>query len=353
METIKIFGVEYKLPMFLPDATKAVVRGVDGMDLRNAEISGVMVNSYHLMENPGVEILKKIGGVKKFMNWKGLVSSDSGGWQIFSLLKRSEGGNPSSSRLRRGEGGITDKGIMLMMGKNKRKLFTPEDSMKIQMAIGSDIMICLDDFSRPGSSKKEVEESVERTILWARRCKVEFGKLTANLKKKPMLIAVVQGDRFLDLRKKCAEALIEMGFDGYGYGGYPVDDKGRLDLKLSKYLASILPDDKIKFALGIGRLSDIKSLAAFGWNVFDCTLPTRDGRHGRLYLGEDRYLYIKKGVFAVDKRPIDEKCDCFTCKNYSRAYLNHLFKVGDTLVYRLTSIHNLAVYARLMKSLQE
>jgi queuine tRNA-ribosyltransferase len=348
MNKIKIAGVEYKLPMFLPDATRAVVRGVDSADLKNVGISGVMVNSYHLMEKPGVDILKKIGGVKKFMNWKGLVSSDSGGWQIFSLLKRSGGGR-----------GITDKGIMLVMGKNKRKLFTPEDSMRIQMAIGSDIMICLDDFSKPGSSKKEVKESVGRTILWARRCKVEFEKLTMNLKKKPMLIAVVQGDRFLDLRKKCADALIEMGFDGFGYGGYPVDDKGRLDLKLSKYLASILPDDKIKFALGIGRLSDIKFLASFGWNVFDCTLPTRDGRHGRLYLGEKnladsmgKYMYVKRGVFVSDKRPIDENCDCFTCKNYSRAYLNHLFKVEDTLVYRLASIHNLAVYARLMKELQ-
>lgn len=334
-------GKKYKLPLFLPDATRAVARGVDSRDLEVAGIKAVMVNSYHLMEKPGVEILNKMGGVKKFMNWKGLVASDSGGWQIFSLAKRSGIKN-----------GVSDKGVVLVMGKRKRALFTPEDSMRIQAAIGADIMICLDDFSRPGAEKVEVEESVRRTVLWAGRCRREFEEIFKGKKKKPKLIAVVQGDRFLDLRKKCADELIEIGFDGFGYGGYPVNDRGELDLKLSKYLASILPDDKIKFALGVGRLSDIAALSSYGWNMFDCTLPTRDGRHGRLYLDGKNYLYIKKGIYSEDVRPIDEKCDCFTCKNYSRAYLNHLFKVGDTLVYRLVSIHNLAVYAKLMEELQ-
>ncbi len=344
---LTVKGKTYNLPIFLPDATLGVIRSLDSIAAKPLETRGVVVNTYHLMSTPGTPLLNKTGGIKNFMSFDGLVVSDSGGWQVFSLPKK-----------------ITDEGVVFRSGGGKNKLFTPEMSIQVQFEIGSDIIICLDDFTMPGVSTRKVEDSVRRTTLWAKKCKEEFQRqlerrgLTEETR--PLLFAVIQGDRNYELREQSAKELIEIGFDGYGYGGYVVDEETGLDLKISEFIAGLIPDDKYKFALGIGKPWDIASLKEFGWDIFDCTLPTRDARHGRLYTlkespenldlrNKESYelLQITKTKFSEDLSPIENDCECFTCKNYTKAYLHHLFKVKETLAYRLATSHNLHFYNRI------
>jgi len=360
MDSLIIKDKKYKLPIYLPDATRGVTKGVDSVDLAGAGIEGVVVNTYHLMSSPGIKVLKKFNGVKGFMNFQGLLVSDSGGWQVFSLIHRNKN-----------RGKITDQGVTFSICKNKNEIFTPEKSINVQFSIGSDILICLDDFTPPDATRKQAEATVRRTIVWAEKSKREYQKIITKNKftnrNRPHLYAVVQGGYYKDLRKKCAEKLIKLGFDGYGYGGYVVDDKGQLDIKLSRYISKLLPQDKPKFALGIGRPLDIVKLSAMGWDIFDCTLPTRDARHKRLYTFRKRpknykdlrkastfgYIYIDKKIFEGDNYPIDKNCNCYTCKNFSKAYLRHLFKINDTLAYKLATIHNLKVYSQTMQYIRD
>lgn len=359
MDAVTIRNNTYSLPQFLPDATRAVVKSIDSSDLAHVKIEGVVVNTYHLMHEPGASVIEKCGGIKKFMNFSGLVVTDSGGWQIFSLIHRNKNA-----------GKITDKGVTFAIGNHKKALFTPEKAIEVQFAIGSDIIICLDDFTPPKGSVSDIQMSVERTTQWAKRCKARYLELCEERKldksNRPHLYAVVQGGVNLDMRKKSADELIEIGFDGYGFGGYLVDENSDLDLDVSQKLAGLIPDDRVKFALGTGSPYEIAMLRQFGWDIFDCTLPTRDARHMRLYTfvsppqrkvdlydkANFNYLYIKREVFTRDMRPICEDCDCYTCKNYTRAYLHHLFKIEDTLAFRLATIHNLRHYSKVIELLR-
>jgi len=354
-------GKRYKFPIFLPDATRCLVKTIDSEDLVKSGIGGVVVNTYHLLTYPGITVLDKFGGVKNFMNFNGLVVTDSGGWQVFSLIHRDKKA-----------GSITDKGVTFSVGKGKKKLFTPEKAIQTQFKINPDIMICLDDFTPPNADKEKIKESVDRTILWARRCKEEFLRILKEKKlsekDRPLLFGVIQGASSKEMRKYCADELIKIGFDGYGFGGYLVDEKtGELDLKMMNYLAGLMPEDSIRFALGTGRPADIARCSEMGWHIFDCTLPTRDARHKRMYvftkeptslddLKDNKthgYVYVTREHHRRDQRPVSEFCDCHTCKNYSRAYLNHLFNLGDSLAHRLSTIHNLRTYSKLMELLQE
>lgn len=361
MKSVVIKGKKYDLPIFLPDATRAVVKASSSKDVENANIKGAVVNTYHLMTTPGISVLKEYGGIKNFMNFEGLITSDSGGWQIFSLIHRDK--KP---------GKITDKGVTFNFGgKNSKKtLFTPEKSIQTQFAIGSDIIVCLDDFTNPNANTEEIKHSVDRTILWAKKCKEEFNRLVEQNKmndsSRPLLMAVVQGGLDKSLRKECYDRLAQIDFDAYGFGGYVVDENG-VNMEISEYLASLLPDNKIKFALGNGMPVEIAKMYKHGWNIFDCTLPTRDARNKRLYnftkvptnysdLTDPTtydYIYINREKYVRDKNPISQNCDCFTCKNYSRGYLNHLFKIEDTSALRLATIHNLRTYARLMEYIKK
>jgi queuine tRNA-ribosyltransferase len=354
MKKFSVKGKKFQLPMFLPDATRAVTKSLDSRDLVEAEVRGVVVNTFHLMNEPGVKTLKKLGGVRELMNFAGLVVSDSGGWQVFSLIHRNK---------RKGK--ISDKGVEFYLEGRKKRLFTPKKSLQIQFEINAEIMISLDDFTPPDASEQQARKTIERTIKWAESSKEffenEINKRKLSRTKRPLLLAVVQGGYNRDLRRECAERLIEIGFDAYGYGGYAVNEDGDLDLELSKYIAELIPEDRLKFALGIGRPWDIASLAEMGWNLFDCTLPTRDARHKRLYTLKKepgtlkdlqdaenyRYIYINKSKYEHDDSPLSSFCDCFTCKNYSRAYLRHLFKIGDSGASRLATIHNLRFYSRI------
>lgn len=382
LSTSTINSKKIDFPIYLPDATYGVVRNMSALDVKNVNIKGVVINTYHLMTRPGADLLTKIGGIGKLMNWSGLMASDSGGFQLFSLINKNSD-----------FGKVTDDGVVLYSGTSKQRktLFTPEDSIRVQFAINSDIMICLDDFTPDKADKKRLDLSITRTTEWAKRCKAEFlrqlekrGLSWENSESRPHLYGVVQGHRDFELRKKSAEELQAIGFDGYGFGGWPFLENGDFDYEISQFLSEIMPDDKPKFALGIGNPHNIVRLFQMGFQIFDCVLPTRDARHMRVYAFDEKfiqeekdgitniiqaenlldsgkkteqinswfnYLYFAKSKFALDDAPIDASCDCFTCQNHSRAYLHHLFKVKDMLAYRLATIHNLRFYARMMEKL--
>lgn len=350
------------LPQYFPDATLGVVRSLDSRDLKKVGIKGLVVNTFHLRQQPGITTLTKLGGIKKLMNWEGLITSDSGGFQLFSLIQK----HPDMGK-------IIDDGVFLYHGKHKqsKEVFSPEKSIQLQFAIGSDIMICLDDFTPDEAPEARIKQSVKRTIEWAGRCKTEFEiqlkKYGFNNKKRPILLAPIQGHRNFKLRKKCAQELMQIEFDGYGLGGWPFQPNGEFDYEMSQINADLTPDDKLRFALGIGKPENIVRLHQMGYDLFDCVLPTRDARHKRLYVFTQdpalidfnqkkkwyEYLYLDRGSLKQDQQSLSQFCDCPTCLSHSRAYLHHLFKIKDSTAHRLATLHNLRFYARLMEILQK
>ncbi len=354
-----------RFPVYFPDATRAVIRSLDSQDLQKVGIEGMILNPYHLASQPGINVIKKFRGIKKYMNWPGFAITDSGGWQLLSLVYK----DPKFGK-------INDQGVVFYkdsLGKNKKYVFTPEKSIKNQFDIGADIIICLDDCPGKNASKKQIEISNQRTIAWAKRCQIEFNaqikKRKLSGKNKPLLLAVVQGGNDKKLRARCAKALAEIDFDAYGWGGWTANAKGGLNIDIGKFIVSQLPKDKPKFALGVGYPWDIIEGTKAGYHIFDCVIPTREARHKRLYVWEKdpnktnllktnsrklfKYFYPDKGKYVSDKKPVDKYCDCLLCKNYSRAYLHHLFKIKDSLSWRLATIHNLRVYAKLIEILRK
>ncbi len=362
VKSVVVKGRTINLPDFFPDATKGVIRACSSDDVAQAGISGLIVNTYHLLTQPGPTVLGQAGGVKKYMTWGGTIISDSGGWQIFSLIQRNSG-----------MGSVNKDGVSFIKetksGKHKYKI-TPEKCIQIQFDIGSDIMICLDHFTPENPSKDELDKSVKQTVEWAGRCKAEFDTLCRQKKLKentrPLLFCVLQGGRDKDSVTTCAEGLRNYNFDGWGLGGWLFDEETKLDLDMCRHYYSCMEPDKPTYALGIGNPQAIADCVKIGFDIFDCVLPTRDARHKRLYafikspketdFTVDQKWYttfqINREKYIRDFSPISEFCDCYTCKNYTRAYLRHLFEIEDTLAYRLATIHNLRMYAMLMETLR-
>jgi len=347
------------LPAFLPDATRAGVRAVDARDLRLIGVGGVVVNSFHLLRTPGARLVKEAGGVHQFMDWDRPVVSDSGGFQVYSLIRQ----NPGAGVIRPNEV------IFREPSTGERISLTPEKVVQIQFQLGSDVVMCLDDCTNAADPQEEQELSVERTVRWAKRCKAEFEKLAAGRKgrkQRPLLFAVVQGGASTELRRRCAEELAAIGFDGFGYGGWPLDAEGNLLADAMALLVESLPRGVALHALGVGRPDHVVRAAALGYTIFDCSLPTRDARHHRLYAflpGMDRRrpkpgVDFYESVYVLDQRhandfgPVDPTCDAPCCTRYSRAYLRHLFKVEDITAERLATIHNLRFYVRLLDALR-
>lgn len=343
IKTLKTLHGKLALPTFFPDGTLGVVRGVDSLDLEQTQTEGIVVNAYHFLANFKMD---KIVDIHKLMRWQGPVITDSGGFQVMSLVHR----NPKMGK-------ITDNEIIFKTESGEKVVLTPEKSIEVQLKLGTDIAICLDDCTEPGQSREIQEKSVERTIAWAKRCKDEFERLTKGQKEKPLLFAVVQGGNSKELRKKCAQALIELDFDGYCYGGFPVDKKGVFLTEILEYVAKLLPKDKPKYAMGIGKPENIVDSYKMGYEIFDCVIPTREARHRKLYIFDSKdisysTIYIWSGKYANDEGPISKYCDCLTCREYSRGYLHHLFKIGDVLAVRLATIHNLRFYSELLGRLK-
>lgn len=348
------------LPVFFPDATRGLVKSLDTTDIENTKTNGILVNTYHLYKDLGIDFIRSKGGIKKFMDWKGFVISDSGGFQVGSLIKM----NPS-------EGFVNDSGVTFKPVGEKKVILTPEKSIEFQMELGVDMVVCLDDFTDPKATYDEAKESVERTILWAKKSKNEFDlickkkKLTS--KNRPYILGVVQGGYYQDLRKYCIDELIKIGFDGFGYGGWPLNDDNTFDYESAKTIAENTPKGYLLYGLGIGKPHEIVNLTRMGWNIFDCVLPTRDARHGRAYVYkaeniEDinlendnfyEFLTLTKGKMMQDDEPISKACDCLTCTRYTRSYIAHLFRIKDHTAGRLLTIHNLRFYSLLMEKLKK
>lgn len=342
-------------PFFMPDATRASVRGLSRRDLSGAGIWPMVVNTYHLYLQPGTELLKETGGVHGLMRWDGPLLSDSGGYQVYSLIHK----NPEMGR-------ITEEGAEFRSVLDGSKhLITPERAIAIQFDLGTDMMVCLDDPRPNDAEETEVREAVERTVRWAARCREEYDRQCEarglDEETRPLLFGVIQGGMFPELRTRCAEGLVALGFDGYGFGGRHIDGEGNFLEEILAHTARLIPEDKPRFALGIGTPADIVRCHALGWDMFDCVIPTREGRHGRLFLWKQdkdettfyETINIQNERFERDFSPLDPDCDCEACTTYTRAYMKHLFKVADPLAGRLASIHNLRFYMQLMERLRE
>ena len=330
-------------PAFFPDATCGFVKSVSSADLRNAKVDGVVVNIYHLMKNNLIEEIAGKGGIHKHMNFNKPIISDSGGFQVMSLIHR----HPELGK-------IEDEKITFMLDK-KRVVLTPETCIQLQLKIKSDIVMCLDDCTEASISQKEQKKSVERTISWARRCKQEFERLTKNMNNKPLIFAIAQGGENKRLRKYCADKLLEIGFDGYSFGGWPVK-KGRLLNKTLKYVSSIIPEGKPRYAMGIGKPQDIIDAVKFGYDMFDCVIPTRDARHKRLFICKGKSQIKQNKIISINIRKkyfnMKADCDCHFCRNYSIKGLHAFFKSDRKKAERLATIHNLRLYSRMMERMR-
>lgn len=359
----KVFKFKYGIlntPVFFPDATRAVVKSLDSEDIVSTSTRGILVNTFHLWQGLERDLLSKFHDIRNFMNWKGAVISDSGGFQVMSLIK--------SGKVK---GKITDEGVVFYPSKSRRMVLSPEDSIDFQIGLGSDMVVVLDDFTDPNSSQREAKDSVERTIDWAKRSKIQFEKRMRsggiNPDNRPYILGVVQGGPYQKLREYCAKELAKIGFDGFGYGGWPMNGKGEFDYDSARTIADNTPDGYFLYGLGIGKPEDIVGCTKLGYNIFDCVLPTRDARHERLYvfnansidkidLNSDKFYSYYDPRRAENRRsnnPVSNVCDCLLCKKYSRAYLAHLFTIGDFTAGRLSTIHNLRFYSMLMDKIGE
>lgn len=347
------------LPAFLPDATYGVVRATDARDLREAGIEALVMNVFYLVQRPGSSTVKALGGLHAMAAWDRPIITDSGGFQAYSLIRQ----NPALGR-------ISDAGISFQPEGAERKLqLTPEKSVQLQLAYGADVVICLDDCTHVDDSEAEQRRSVERTIRWARRCRDEFDHQVRQRRMgdgRPLLFGVVQGGGDLELRRTCAEALLAIGFDGFGYGGWPLDASGKLLHDVLSYTRALIPPHLPMHALGVGHPESVVACARMGYQLFDSALPTRDARSGRLYAFTadpaapgfrlaGRWFDV---VYVADRKhikasgPVSPGCDCHTCRLYPLGYLQHLHKAGETLFLRLATIHNLRFMARLMELLR-
>jgi len=340
-----------RFPVFMPDATFGFVRSLDSEDLNRCGVQALVMNVFHLMQHPGSSVLQAFGGLHSFSRWQRPIITDSGGFQAYSLIRQ-------DSNL----GKITNKGILFRLRDSGRKiLLTPEKSIQLQLKYGADVAICLDICTHVEDPMDAQKFSVERTISWAERCRREFDRIVthkyASEKRKPLLFAVIQGGGIHDLRRECAEALLEIGFDGFCYGGYPLDGEGNLLVDMLRYTRRLVPSEFPMIALGVGHPRNIIKCIELGYELFDSSLPTRDARQGRLYASKPgketcKYIYIQDERHIRNKAPISQGCDCFTCQNYSLGYLHHLFKMKDPLYFRLASIHNLRFVIRLIEELK-
>ncbi len=336
-------------PAFIPVGTNAVVKAMTQDELKDLGAEIILSNTYHLYLRPGHEVVRQLGGLHKFMSWHGPILTDSGGFQIFSL-----------SPLRKiNSDGVTFKSHI----DGSTHFLTPEMVMEIQGALDSEIAMVLDECAPYPAIREYVLNSVRLTTQWARRCKEfmssEFrvqhseGLKTQNSKLKTQsLFGIVQGGVYNDLRKQSVEELVEMDFDGYAIGGLSVGEPKSLMYEVINYTAPLLPEDKPRYLMGIGDLIDVLEAVGAGGDMFDCVMPTRNARNGTLFTSIGR-ISIKRKEFKADPNPLDPNCGCYTCRNYSRAYLRHLFMNKEILSMRLNTLHNLYFYFNFFKKMRD
>ena len=325
---------EFDTPMFMPVGTRGTVKSLNPEELKDCHSGIILANTYHLWLRPGEDIVETCGGLHKFMNWDGPILTDSGGYQVFSLARNKKD--------------ITEEGVNFRSHiDGKRLLLTPEKSIEIQNKLDSDIAMSFDECPPASASYEYLENSIKRTLRWAER-----GKKVHN-NPNQALFGIVQGGPYEDLRKYSAIETVKMNFDGYSIGGVANDGESKEDMyKAVKYSTPYLPEDKLRYLMGVGEPEDILEGVEYGVDIFDCVLPTRIARHGQAFTRNGK-INLNNAKFKVDLSPVEEGCDCYCCKNYTRAYVRHLISVGETLGGRLLSIHNIRFLIRLTEEIRE
>jgi queuine tRNA-ribosyltransferase len=319
-------------PVFMPVGTQATVKGLTPAQLREAGAEIVLGNTYHLTLRPGDELIAELGGLHRFMSWDGPILTDSGGFQVYSLALSRK---------------IDDRAAVFRSHIDGSLLeLSPERAVQIQENLGSDIAMCLDECPPAGTSPEYMAEAVRRTIHWAERCRAKHSRGDQAL------FAIVQGGTDLELRGQCAAALVELDFPGYALGGFSVGETAAQMLSALGPSTALLPAGKPRYLMGVGRPQDILAAVACGIDMFDCVLPTRNGRNASAFTAEGP-LRLRNARFKRDPSPVESGCLCYTCRHYSKAYLHHLFLAGEMLGPTLLSLHNVAFYCRLIGEIRQ
>ena len=320
---------DVELPMFMPVGTLATVKTLSPEEVKSLGAGVILSNTYHLSLRPGEDIVAKAGGLHKFMNYDGPMLTDSGGFQVFSLSDNRQ---------------ITEEGVTFKNHLNGSKLFmSPERSIEIEQKLGADIAMSFDECCPYPVTHDYMKKSVERTLRWAKRGQI------AHTREDQALFGIVQGGEFEDLRKFCAEELVKMDFDGYSIGGTSIGEPKDVMYKMVSYAVKYLPDDKPRYLMGVGSVDEILDGIEKGVDMFDCVLPTRIARHGALMTSTGR-VNIRDSKYKEDFTPLDKECDCYCCKNYTKAYLRHLYVCDEAFGKRLLSIHNVRFLIHMMEN---
>jgi queuine tRNA-ribosyltransferase len=322
----------FHTPAFIPVGTQATVKAMTPEELRDLGAEIILSNTYHLYLRPGHERIRRLGGLHRFMHWEHPLLTDSGGFQVFSLnslVKVSEEGVEFQSHL-----------------DGSRHFITPEKAIAIQEALGADIIMCLDECTPYPASHEEAECSLQRTLNWSRRCR-ESHRATHQA-----LFGIVQGGMYADLRRRGVETLVEIGFDGYALGGLSVGENQEIMVRVIAETAPLLPENLPRYVMGLGMPGDMIEAVREGVDMFDCVLPTRNARNGMLFTRSGK-MAIKNAKYVEDPSPIEPGCPCYTCRNYSRAYLRHLYFAEEILAFRLNTIHNLHFYLTFMREMRQ
>jgi queuine tRNA-ribosyltransferase len=326
-------------PVFMPVGTQATVKGVPQRDLEKdlgAQI--ILANTYHLFLRPGHELIRKLGGLHKFMAWPRAILTDSGGFQVFSL-----------SDLRK----ITDEGVLFRSHLDgDAHLFTPESVVDVQLALGSDIMMALDECLAYPASHEAANQAMLRTVRWARAADQHYRRSTEAAPADSVLFPIVQGSMFADLRCACVAELLPLDAPGYAIGGLSVGEPRSLSLEMTEVTAPLLPKDRPRYVMGVGMPDELPEYVARGVDMMDCVLPSRNARNGCLFTSAGRVI-IKQTRYKDDPAPLDPACTCYTCLTFSRAYLRHLFQAGEILFSTLATLHNLNYYLDRMRQIRQ
>jgi queuine tRNA-ribosyltransferase len=325
-------------PVFMPVGTQGTVKGLNQRDLaEDLRVGILLANTYHLFLRPGHELIRQLGGLHKFMSWPNAILTDSGGFQVFSL-----------SGMRK----ITDDGVLFQshLDGDLHK-FTPESTVDAQLAYGSDILMALDECPEYPVTHEYARQSMRRTLRWARQAADYHCARMAESPTRHALFPIVQGSMFRDLRRECATELLDLDADGYAVGGLSVGEPRPLSQEMVEATEDILPRGRPRYAMGVGMPDELPEYVARGVDMMDCVLPSRNARNGYLFTSQGRII-IKHARYKDDPRPIDEGCDCYTCQNYSRAYLRHLFLAGEILYASLATRHNIRRYLDIMREIR-
>jgi queuine tRNA-ribosyltransferase len=326
-------------PVFMPVGTAATIKALTHETLEELGATIILANTYHLYLRPGHELIRKLGGLHKFMSWQRAILTDSGGYQVFSL-----------SALRK----ITDDGVTFRSHLDgSEHLLTPEKAVEVQLALGSDIAMVLDECIETPAPREKAEAALNRTTRWAKRARQHFlAQENSYPGVKQWQFGIVQGATFADLRRESARQLLDLDFPGYAVGGLAVGEPHTMTCEMTSEVTALLPADRPRYLMGVGKPEQLADYVALGIDMMDCVLPTRAARHACLYTSEGRVL-IKNARYAADTRPIDPQCSCSVCKRYSRAYLRHLFAAGEITASILATHHNIHFYLDIMRQIRE